>query len=1628
MKNSFTKITDKDNTMGALPFEKFVDGFIAFKKLAFSLRVHKFRKAGESSSYSDKSENGELEANVGGSQITKPEHAQNATFATAHLEDKIDTKPQGFMPYGKAQKSGNALKVEDYLDVSKRPKQSLKDSPHLMAILKSPQYFFSIKTADKVRVNPNTSGFDEKDRKAIDTMEHGLNNSQLHALFYLNSHGLLKDAPPVISDKYQQDRYFEKMQEQIKLKQDWAKANGKDWVLDTASLKSIHSRARKSLLPKQDKDGDTDKDGNLLYEYRSDVKARVEKEKQDKAAEKRAKALASGKPIKAEPYKTPTAAEQEINPNILRGSLGDLGKYVGLAKNTSSGGELDHVKPDKDGNYTNEQLQDIDNIMTMGGGYSPATNANFTRMWHAVMHDEVWGMINGSHLDMGKPGTKEHKSNTEKRALYHKEGPKGIIEKLAAEASAKADGDPVKLHAIGIDRTKALVALGILFTTDHIGQALASEGEANTFGGDGAGHIITPSGEWIPYDSPAEKKRLSKQYAQDSGALWYDDDMAQTDFNIIHVLKHMQKSAGMTDIEDLVAPNNTVPPTDRGTIQHDHITAFKALMAPTSFGMKPGANLKVAFKIYQQAITAKKNDKNGENRSVFSYIDEKQIPKSEAKELHLQHENRLYDRTKAISNSMAGLDPELYKNIKQLYDSDKPEEIKKAIYLQKEFVRLKEYRDILIKKGENAKLLPPIKEKEDEGEQSEEDKENELKSMQPINIRENNEKTNTIELIRAAALDPNFVVPSDKEDDIDITVKGALKQPNTSALTRLSKKDMEEGFKSVNGWTEDVHKDLSTGNLTTNRANLIKNLKKLEFTSADLTKDWTTRGGSINPMIRFIKNYSGAFGKDGDKQLASFLNGSHDARFMAHEWAKYSLHRNSEGKNEFQVEYAEAKTDAKKEAIAKEYADFISKSETKFKNAAPKGLRPDIDEGKIGVSGSYIFGPKGGNFHQDLSYNGGYPTKDLWYTRWMLWGLGSQTNARGHLIDTPASTLAECFDLVNDFAAQEFGMSNKQIQAVGWYHWKNYQTRMGVRTAGMENYTGASKEVLEKMGVKDAKGKTPIMPEINRQGADDEAVNASKGRRTRANISPANQSRANAKSRVQRRDAEQPKGKVAKRPNTTSGKKKYGREVGGRGRPIKFAQFTQAPGGMTGTPVATRTNQPFSNAVAKSPGGKNLAQGALGNQINAKGGVNTTAQNAVGDWPNGSEESIIHTAPQGTDPRRLKYLGAWHGISGQKKSVLVFHPNPKGPDSLYHMVHPSTDMGEVREQLIAAGINYKTLLPGKTSTRVVVYDPNRVMRNTIDQFATNNNLNVEENIGQGEIVGHNGDWNSAGALPKSRQAYTNIIGEYEQNSNQAGPANNTSGAPTNGTSTSTGQAQQLSRKTKTKIKFDRSRRVLEGFLRQHNTPNKELPPVGDLLSQDFENIKPEHLSKYQQLIPDAKWSDIEGAVSSLQKDPSLYDDMTSESNRREMYCKEHARTVLQSSGLKKLIDSLRVQNLIPEHAQHLIEDAKDGDYFSLEAISSELQHSVPSLRAFSKAAEKEYNKAGKVWDKMRTVQPQKFAKKSAHAKDQYRAGAHGITFRGRNYNGGQFAPQNDGVKRFEKDSNLTHMIKKLRGV
>lgn len=690
------------------------------------------------------------------------------------------------------------------------------------------------------------------------------------------------------------------------------------------------------------------------------------------------------------------------------------------------------------------------------------------------------------------------------------------------------------------------------------------------------------------------------------------------------------------------------------------------------------------------------------------------------------------------------------------------------------------------------------------------------------------------------------------------------------------------------------------------------------------------------------------------------------------------------------------------------------------------------------LPGSWIMGPKIGLFFQNMNNNHKWVTADMWVMRTYGRLMGSLFDKDGSIIEAPntAKNEIERGALQHSFekVSEALGLNPAELQAVLWYHeqqlWKSLGNKsesysyedfinsLGDAHAQEGKYTPLYK-TAKTISQQDAEGETSTQPIENLRGMQHtwgESLPPFHDKRFSESVEQSIKELNGAK-------YIDPK----KHPNSYKLKQDIGEvlsklHLSKSGKPIKYAQFTPVNGGMQSAPVSDRTNVPFGNAVAKVNTGKNIAHAQLNDQVAQKAGVRTTSSTAIGDWPNGSEQSTMHTADSMTEPERMRYLAAWHGLASQKKSVLVFHPNPKGPDSLYHINHPETDLGKLREQLNQFNLQYKTLVPGAKGTKVILFDPAKSNRSAIDQFATKNNLEVVENTGQGEILGHNGDWNSAGALPKSRQAYNNIIAQYEQNQNSTRSSSNPSGASSTGKQGSAGETKKQLQRAGRAIKFDKARRILEGFLRAHNTPNKELPHVGDLLANDLQNIKPEHITKYQQLVPGAKWNEIENAVTSLKSDPTLYEDMTSEANRREMYCKEHARTVLHSSGLQKLLDSLVVQKAIPEHAQHLIPDAKDGDYFALEAISAELNHGIPALKAFAKAAEREYNKAGKAWDKMRGG-VQKFSKPH-HSKSQHRASGHGIINRGLTYKPGQFAPQGDGVARFEKGCSKMNAIYK----
>lgn len=653
------------------------------------------------------------------------------------------------------------------------------------------------------------------------------------------------------------------------------------------------------------------------------------------------------------------------------------------------------------------------------------------------------------------------------------------------------------------------------------------------------------------------------------------------------------------------------------------------------------------------------------------------------------------------------------------------------------------------------------------------------------------------------------------------------------------------------------------------------------------------------------------------------------------------------------------------------------------------------------LPGSWLLGGKIGLFYQNLNNNDKWVTADMWVMRSfgrLISGITGDAPL-ANKDDTQRAALQKAFAKVGSV----LGLAPSEMQAVMWY----YEQQLW-KSLGADVDSESFEDFVKDVGDIHAKYDPNFIPHHRKGEQNAHGAAANQGG------APPNPG-ADIPSNQEARGAGVPK---PPKPNAPVRKKI---KESKRGLVLKFAQFLPMGNGMSKPTAPTADpNVGFGNAIAKSNTGKNIAQAQLGDQISAKAGVKTQAHTAIGDWPDGSEQSTVHYAQGGVDPSTWEYLGAMHGIAGQKKSMLVFHPNDKGPDSLYRINHPETDQGKLRQMLNKSGLSYKTLVPGSKGTQVLMYDPGRAKRNAVGTFATQNGVIVEESTGQGRIIGHNGSWNSAGALPKSRQVFRDIIANHGQQPVQK--------SSTGGPDAASADSSKLSRQG-TKRKFDRSRRILEGFLRAHNTPNKELPPIGDLLAPDLQGIKPQHLGKYQELIPGAKWGEIEGAVKSLQQDPSLYEDMTSEGNRRESYCKEHARSVLNSSGVKKLLDSLVVNKMVPEYAMHLVQDAKDGDFHSLDALSAEMDHSIPSLKAYCKAAEREFNKAGKAWDKMRTG-TQKFAKH--HSKSQHRAGPHGVISPTGFVQPGGFVPMNhknkDGKTRFEKQhkNNIVAFLDNIR--
>ena len=127
-------------------------------------------------------------------------------------------------------------------------------------------------------------------------------------------------------------------------------------------------------------------------------------------------------------------------------------------------------------------------------------------------------------------------------------------------------------------------------------------------------------------------------------------------------------------------------------------------------------------------------------------------------------------------------------------------------------------------------------------------------------------------------------------------------------------------------------------------------------------------------------------------------------------------------------------------------------------------------------------------------------------------------------------------------------------------------------------------------------------------------------------------------------------------------------------------------------------------------------------------------ENAVGDWLDGAENSVVQTIDGDVDAETSRYTAALIGQMAQQKAVLNFKSDPDGKDAVYEM-EVRAPMGQVRQTLGEKGIAFRTLVPEKDGCKVVVFDEGGKLFNKVLTVGDAFNVTIHETRGTGEFIG-----------------------------------------------------------------------------------------------------------------------------------------------------------------------------------------------------------------------------------------------------------------------------------------------------
>lgn len=121
---------------------------------------------------------------------------------------------------------------------------------------------------------------------------------------------------------------------------------------------------------------------------------------------------------------------------------------------------------------------------------------------------------------------------------------------------------------------------------------------------------------------------------------------------------------------------------------------------------------------------------------------------------------------------------------------------------------------------------------------------------------------------------------------------------------------------------------------------------------------------------------------------------------------------------------------------------------------------------------------------------------------------------------------------------------------------------------------------------------------------------------------------------------------------------------------------------------------------------------------------------AIGDWADGVENSLLVVLPRSPDAVRLRWAAAWFGLAADQKAVLAFRPNPRGVDLLVTLTLP-TSLAEARVHLDRHGIRGRTILPHTTGCRILVLDERGSRLDLLSRLAFHLGGRIEVSRGHG---------------------------------------------------------------------------------------------------------------------------------------------------------------------------------------------------------------------------------------------------------------------------------------------------------